>query len=183
MGLTEIAAIVIVIYIVYLLFFRRSAKEGKEKKNFRRSPMTQAIVQEFRQSPGYIDVHVYRDRVEWYRKEIRYNERGYQNITVDETRVLAQELLNAMPQKTGFINKKDYTVEPLFQSSGSGDPYGAVRHAVGDYSTDNSRATVGYRLHNKNYDGRYLKVYDETTRGWKTWDSRERVWVTEYKSW
>lgn len=161
-----------------------SGKSNVNRQTFVKSPMTQAVINEFKQGGNYVDVYVYRDRVEWYGHIIRYRDRGYKDLSeTEETLILAKELLKAMPAKTAYIRKADYLIKPIIQKEGSSESYAGVRQALGDYSSDTSEATVGYYLHNKKFDGRFLKVLDESTGKEKMWDCKERKWCQEYKSW
>ena len=168
MNWMEIFWIIVIIYVVYCIFFK---KDVKEKKQIKDSNLTHEIIKKVLNS-NYIDIFVYRDCVQFSGHDIRFKEEGYENLNTSSTKVLANEILNALP------NKQVYTIEKITDiSGGSSDGLAGVRHALGDYSSDSRIVTLGYKIHNKNFDGRYLKVWNKNTGKYDTWDSQEQRWV------
>lgn len=171
--------IIILVVIAVVIFYLLGCKG--EKEQICSSDMTKIIIQEILKS-GYIDIWVYCDRVRFHHDiEICYCDYGYKNLNIKQTYVLAKEIMQALP------NKELYKIQELRERDARSDAgIVSVMYALGDGITDATNCLVGYKVHNKNYDGRrYYKVLNKSTGKYDTWDCVERKWiqVQEKKKW
>ena len=155
---------VITVMILLGAFFGKieSNKRNRKLRNEWNKQMSQAnqkfdgnilantILQKILATP-YIDICVYPDRVEYSNTTLRFSD--YQYTNVSNFYLLAIWIMQRLP------NKELYVIEKI------------------TYITKNA---VGYKLHNKNFDGRYLKVWNSTTGTYDNWDPKRQEWVKKW---
>lgn len=158
---------VITVMILLGAFFGKieSNKRNRKLRNEWNKQMSQAnqkfdgnilantILQKILSTP-YIDICVYPDRVEYSNTTLKFSDYQYTN--------LSSFYLLAIWIKERLPNKELYIIEKIV------------------YPSEPRDILQGYKIHNKNFDGKYLKVWNNNTGTYENWDPKRQEWVKKW---
>ena len=138
---------------------RREIKKGWDKsisqanQRFDGNILANTILQKILATP-YVDICVYPDKVEYNNTTLKFSDYNYTNVP--NFYLLAIWIMERLP------NKELYVIEKIV------------------YPSEPRDILEGYKIHNKNFNGKYLKVWNSNTRAYEYWDPESQKWFKEW---
>lgn len=138
---------------------RREIKKERDKnisqanQSFDGNILANTILQKILATP-YVDICVYSDKVEYNNTTLKFSDYNYTNV--HNFYLLAIWIKERLP------NKELYVIEKIV------------------YPCESHDILKGYKIHNRNFDGRYLKVWNNNTGTYENWDPKSQKWFKEW---
>lgn len=128
---------------------------------------------------NYLDIFVYKDRIQAAYSTFYFKNYGKENIRLDEAKKLALYIKGKFSK-----SRYSYRIQPLYDFRGGGSIEGYYglnqRGSVEWFSGDSSGCEiVGWRIHNENYDisTGIFKEWNSELHRYRRWDVKNRKYL------